>query len=187
MNTFGYVDNTIRLRSGCYLDLADPQPDQFTFADIAGALSKICRFGGQSERFYSVAEHSWWCATYSYKDRQNEDCLRAVLMHDATEAFLGGVAKPIKIMSPEYARIESQMERVIAKKFNLDFRQYKWAIQDIDQAIQVSERLALFSDDNVIWPDEDRARVLGVAQCWDPVQAEREFTTFARDLGIKTS
>lgn len=46
-NTFGCVANSIRLRSGRYLDLADPKPDQFTLDDIAGALSKICRFGGQ--------------------------------------------------------------------------------------------------------------------------------------------
>lgn len=39
-NSFGCVNNTIRLRSGLYFDLADPKPEQFTFADIAGALSK---------------------------------------------------------------------------------------------------------------------------------------------------
>ncbi len=54
--TFGCGANTIKLRSGKYLDLKDPQPDQFDFEDIAGALAKICRFGAQCNEFYSVAE-----------------------------------------------------------------------------------------------------------------------------------
>mgnify|MGYP000629654760 FL=1 len=58
MGAFGCVNNTIRLVSGHYLDLANPMPDQFEIDDIAGGLSRICRFGGQCPQFYSVAEHS---------------------------------------------------------------------------------------------------------------------------------
>ncbi len=37
---FGCVGNTIRLRSGRYFDLSDPQEDQFTLEDIAGGLRR---------------------------------------------------------------------------------------------------------------------------------------------------
>ncbi len=84
---FGCVNNTIKLRSGRYFDFADPQPDSFTFADIAGALSKICRFGGQSPYFYSVAEHLWHCGNQAEQDNLHDHAIQAAIMHDATEAF----------------------------------------------------------------------------------------------------
>lgn len=31
---FGCINNTIRLRSGRYFDLANPSPEDFTFSDI---------------------------------------------------------------------------------------------------------------------------------------------------------
>jgi hypothetical protein len=58
---FGCVGSTIRLASGRYLDLAEPDPAVITIEDIAAGLSKLCRFGGQISRFYSVAEHSLAC------------------------------------------------------------------------------------------------------------------------------
>src|SRR5581483_7354063 len=111
---FGCINNTIRLRSGRYLDLADPRPDQFAFADIAGGLSKICRFGGQINHFYSVAEHCWHCCKLAGADGQCLETQVAVLMHDAAEAFCGDVVKPLKIMLPEYAEIERRVEAAIA-------------------------------------------------------------------------
>lgn len=100
---FGCVGNTIRLRSGLYLNLADPRPEQFTFGDIAGALSKICRFGGQIERLYSVAEHCVHCCDLARREGQNLDTQAAALMHDAAEAFCGDVVKPLKIMLPRFS------------------------------------------------------------------------------------
>lgn len=100
---FGCVKNTIRVRSGLYFDLLDPQPDQFTLSDIAGALSKICRFGGQIDYFYSVAEHSVHCFDQADRDGASPAVCRLALFHDAAEAFIGDVVKPLKVMLPEYA------------------------------------------------------------------------------------
>ena len=97
---FGCVRNTIRLRSGIYFDLADPKPEQIEITDIAGALSKICRFGGHCYRFYSVAEHCYHCSMVA------EASPLALLLHDAAEAFTGDIVKPLKIMLPEFAAIE---------------------------------------------------------------------------------
>ena len=103
---FGCVNNTMRLRSGCYFDLADPKPEHFRFADIAGALAKTCRFGGQIEHFYSVAEHSVHCAAQGESDGLPLGTQAALLMHDAAEAFTGDIIKPLKIMLPRYSTIE---------------------------------------------------------------------------------
>lgn len=187
-NTFGCVANTIRLRSGRYFDLTDPHPDQFTFHDIAGALSKICRFGGQINHFYSVAEHCVHCCQLAEKDGQNLDTQIAVLMHDAAEAFCGDVVKPLKIMLPEYAEIERRVESVIAEKFLIDFDRESAYVMEIDQAVLIAERRKLFSEDDVVWTGENEVRRVELdVRLWIPVTAESQFVKQARMIGIDTS
>jgi hypothetical protein len=182
---FGCVKNTIRLRSGRYLDLADPRPDQFTFADIAGGLSKICRFGGQIERFYSVAEHSVHCCELAERDGRCIDTQVAVLMHDAAEAFIGDVVKPLKIMLPDYARVERAVEAAVAEKFMIDFDRESVYVREVDHAILIAERNELFFRDNVTWTGEESVRKISIGvQCWSPQYAEVQFKKRARWIGI---
>lgn len=179
---FGCVGNTIRLRSGCYFDLSNPHEDQFTIKDIAGALSKICRFGGQIDCFYSVAEHSYWCATQAIYDGLTEFEVAAVLMHDAAEAFVGDIVKPLKMMLPEFSAIEDRVERVIEGKFGVDFRAYKSQIRKIDHEMLIAERRSMFSADDVQWAGEATVRRLVVDfQKWTPFEAERHFLRMAKD------
>lgn len=182
---FGCVGNTIRLRSGRYFDLSDPQPDQIEFSDIAGALSKICRFGGQIERFYSVAEHCYHCGLVAMHDGLSPDAIKAVLLHDATEAFVGDMVKPLKVMLPEYSEIELRVERAIEQKFDVDFAAHAEAVREIDFAMLIAERRAMFSVDDVQWTGEENARRLRVQfPCWNPPEAEAMLVIRARNAGI---
>lgn len=104
----------IRLRSGGYFDLENPEASSITLHDIASALSNICRFTGHSHRFYSVAEHSVHCSRLV----PAEDAL-AALMHDAVEAVVGDVSRPLKELLPEYKRIEKRCEAAILGRFGL--------------------------------------------------------------------
>lgn len=108
------VGPTILLRSGEYFDFENPENSIITIGDIAHALSNICRFTGHVHRFYSVAEHSV-LASYLVPP---EDAF-AALMHDAAEAVLGDVSKPLKSLLPDYRRIEDRVERAIFAKFGL--------------------------------------------------------------------
>ena len=183
--TFGCVGNTIKLRSGLYLDLAIPQPDQFTFLDIAGALSKICRFGAQIPRFYSVAEHSMLCAIQAYRDGHDNEVQAAVLLHDAAEAFIGDVVKPLKLMLPDYSRVESQMEKCIFDKYGIEHEKHKDIIREIDQSMLINERNQLFGADDTPWTDEHKARNLGVVCfCFSPEEAETHFVASAEAVGV---
>ena len=170
---FGHIGNRIKVRSGTYLDLSNPQPDQFTLLDIGAGLSKICRFGGQIQRFYSVAEHSYHCFNIARGDGLSLDVQLAVLFHDATEAFIGDVVKPLKLMLPQYSEVEARIERVIAEKFGIDFEAAKDAIASIDHAVLMAERREIFGADGVKWIGEDSARRLSIdVGYWPPELGE---------------
>lgn len=105
----------IQTQSGKVLDLEDPQPEDICISDIAAGLSKICRFGGQINTFYSVAQHSLFCHDQA---RRPYDKF-AMLMHDASEAYLGDVPSPLKALLPDYREIEARLQKVICDKYGI--------------------------------------------------------------------
>ena len=86
----------------------------------------------------------------------------AVLLHDATEAYVGDVVKPLKNMLSEYPHIERSIESAIQQRFNVDFTRWKNEIREIDHAVLIAERKALFSRDHVVWTGENEVRVISL-------------------------
>ena len=78
--------------SGRLWPLLAPRPDDVVWPDIAESLAKICRFGGHTRLHYSVAQHSVLVADLL------PPALRAYgLLHDAHEAFLGDITRPMRM------------------------------------------------------------------------------------------
>ena len=107
-----YTPNCIRTFTGIYVNIFEPTEDMFCIEDIAHALAHQCRFGGHLPRFYSVAQHS----VESMRHVPNSMAYD-MLMHDASEAYLLDLPKPIKLNMPQYNEIEDYMMAVLAKKF----------------------------------------------------------------------
>ena len=158
MNAFGCVGNTIPCDSGVYFDLAAPDPLTINIFDIAAGLSKACRFVGQCRKFYSVAEHCCHAVDIAVSDGLPAECVKAVFLHDAAEAYIGDVSKPLKLLLPDYQAIEQRVEAAIAACFQVDFDRWKNEIREIDQALLMAERRFLFPDDGVKWPGQDEVR-----------------------------
>jgi 5'-deoxynucleotidase YfbR-like HD superfamily hydrolase len=66
--------------------------------DIVRALPKINRFNGQTSVPYSVAMHSLMCKTVAFEvhDIRKPHELLAILLHDAAEAYIGDIVRPLK-------------------------------------------------------------------------------------------
>jgi uncharacterized protein len=135
-NVYDGIFNTV---SGQTINLRNPSTESIDITDIASALSKLCRFGGNTTEFYSVAQHSVLVALIA-----PENCKLEALMHDATEAYLGDVISPLKQLLREYKILEASFQKVIDNKFNLvSSSSIKEAIKGCDKQMLELEHLAL--------------------------------------------
>lgn len=148
----------------------DPRVDDIVPADIAHALSLICRYGGHVLRFLSVAEH---CVLMSYAVAP-ENALWA-LLHDATEAYVGDMVRPLKRSMPAYRAAEDRLMAVICERFGLD-PDCPAEVKIADTRILIDERSALMAPSHRPWTTLDGLEPLGVkVEGWSPRDAECEF------------
>lgn len=109
-------DGLFNSYTGKLIDLINPTADMIDIEDIAHALSQICRFGGHCSMPYNVAQHSVIVAALAPMELRKE-----ALLHDAAEAYVGDVIKPLKVLiEPLFEDIEDRFMQVICQKFNLD-------------------------------------------------------------------
>lgn len=102
----------ITTRSGNKIDLTCPNPDLLTIEDVAHALSNICRFNGHTKDFYSVAQHSILVSRMVPKEYK-----MCALMHDASEAYLGDVTRPLRQLITGYDVLENRIMELLAERF----------------------------------------------------------------------
>lgn len=112
--------------SGGGISLLDPSPDDVRLEDIAWHLAGINRFLGATSAPVSVAAHSLAVlALYRHEfPGAGPDELRAALMHDAHEAYLGDMTRPVKqalaTLAPgAWAALEQRMQAAIDRRFGL--------------------------------------------------------------------
>jgi len=123
----------------------DPKPEEIFINDIAHALSLICRYAGHCTGFYSVAQHSVYAAHLLPKE-----LALSGLMHDAPEAYISDMPKPVKIFLPEYNQIEKGIEETIALKYNLPWPMPS-KVKEIDWVLLKTEARDLMAPVNSDW------------------------------------
>lgn len=139
-------DPWIQVYSGRVIGLLNPTADDILLADIAHGLSNICRFHGSCTVFYSVAQHS--VGVSSLVSRENA---LWGLLHDASEAYLGDVARPLKIfLNGKYRKLEELFMKVICEKFDIPEREPP-EIKEADNNMLLTERRDLLLEQEEEW------------------------------------
>lgn len=173
--------------SGGMIRPLDPRAEDINIHDIAHALSNQCRFTGHTSHFYSVAEHAIHVSSLVPKHLK-----LTALLHDASEAYLSDIARPVKRaegFKEMYSHYEEQLEQATAERFGLTF---PW-----DPAIMQADNLLLSIEIHTLMPQTLRevfptpantdisllkeawspegVPVAPGLPCWDPSRAEIEF------------
>jgi hypothetical protein len=179
----------IQTLSGRRVNPLDAAVEDIDPGDIANALANLCRFGGHSKAFYSVAQHSVIVA--DLLERQGDatpDELMAALLHDAAEAYLGDVPHPVKHRSElgaQFRQAEKRLEAVINARFDLPEASDR--IKPIDRALLATER-RIFSMVTWRWPELDGITPLDIEiEPWSPARAREEFARRYEELAARRS
>lgn len=159
----------IQTYKGNLLHFMDPNPEEIDIEDIAHALSLTCRYSGHCSEFYSVAQHS-----FSISKIVRPELALAGLLHDASEAYISDLPRPIKRMIPEYKAFEEKLLANIFKRFGLDYPMSP-EIKRADTIMLATEQPVLMG--NVIEPWDLGEQPLKNYRIYPlaPQSAERQF------------
>ncbi len=96
-----------------------PTVDAINIQDIAHALGAVNRFNGHTSVPYSVAQHS--VLVSKCFESWGPDARLAALLHDASEAYLCDVPRPLKQLPAfePYRLAEDRLQQVIHAAFGL--------------------------------------------------------------------
>ena len=127
--------------SGEAFDPAQPDSQKIHIADIAHALSLLCRANGHFKRFYSVGQHCVNCALEAQARGYRPQVQLACLLHDASEAYLADITRPVKEHLTIYLELEARLQGAIYNKYltgALSQAEWEW-VQDIDNQLLLYE------------------------------------------------
>lgn len=133
--------------SGHYFDFLNPENNVVRVVDIAHALSNVCRFAGHTREFYSVAQHS-----VLVSDIVAPENALIALFHDAVEAYIGDVTRPLKNLLPEYRVIEARLQADIFRKLGLP--------EEIPAEVKQADLILLATEQRDLMPEHDDEWVL---------------------------
>lgn len=159
----------IQTYTGKVFDVRCPSPESIDLEDIAHALSMICRYNGHTTRFYSVAEH---CVVMSRM--VDEDVAFEALMHDAAEAYVSDLTRPVKQLVPAFEVMESRITSAIRHKFGLRGHHYPVEVTVADHRMLATERPQVMAPCARDWANVHEPYSVTL-ECWPPDKAELAF------------
>ena len=153
----------IMTRSHIMFDPLQPDPALIDIHDIAHSLSMLCRANGHFKSFYSVGQHCINCAREAAARGYSRRVQLACLLHDASEAYLSDVTRPVKQELPQYRLIEEPLQEAIWVKY-------------LGAPLTEAEDRQVFAiDDDVLW--HEFVNLMGAALSDDepPLAATPEY------------
>ncbi len=181
---------TIRTFTGRTIDMLAPRPEDIDLRDIARGLAWQCRFNGHVTGFASIAEHSVRVAYIVLHGQHDEALVRAGLLHDAAEAYVGDLVGPAKKAlrtlaggsSSAFDELERRWLRAIGRRFGLGNGLVK-----LPSVVKAADVRALAVEDHhhrglpLAWEPTWRDQCLHLP----PPAAERVFLVTCEELGVR--
>lgn len=176
----------IQTRTGRRFYPLDPRPEDVDLIDIAHALARQCRFSGHTSRFYSVAEHSVRVAMWVYERTHDPALAMLGLLHDASEAYLVDLPRPLK-RDPAFAAYlvaERACMDAILRHVGIYVAELPDVVKRADMALLSSEARVFMQPVSPEWEAEMPApEPMLHRPGWSPRRAEaafaRAFVAFA--------
>lgn len=138
----------VNTSSGHILDLTNLPVTRPPRTVFTRALSMVNRYAGQTIRPYPVSEHSVNLA--EHPEVIAAGLSRTTLLHDFSEALMNDIIRPVKVMLPEYTRLEEVVLRHIFMWWDEPFENLA-AFAEFDSRICADEMQALFIDPPPPW------------------------------------
>lgn len=162
----------------------DPRVEDVDLDEVAHGLSNICRFGGQIRRFYSVAQHSVYVSRCVAETVPG--FALAALLHDAPEAYLGDVIRPLKrggAVTQAWLDAEDSWAVVIGEALGLDIGNLPPEVKVADDRVLMAERRDLLAQPPEAWRERGYlAWDQKIDRSWEPAEAKRRFLLEYRAL-----
>lgn len=111
------MSNYITTYSKIKMNPLDAKNEEISINDIAHSLSLMCRANGHFPEFYSVAQHCICCCEEALARNYDDTVALACLLHDASEAYLADITRPVKHNLSTYLDIEKKLQESIYKKY----------------------------------------------------------------------
>lgn len=169
----------MKQRKGDYIEtytgkafyVLDPHYEDICIEDIAHSLSNMCRFAGHTKKFYSVAQHS-----VLVMSKLPTMYRLWGLLHDASEAYLVDLPRPIKhgsLLGDEYRKIEPVIQSMVYSKFGLRGEEPA-IVKEVDDRMIPTERRDLLVNSGRTWMG-GLAPYNEIIMPWSPDTAECVF------------
>lgn len=162
--------------------ILDPRAEDVRDLDIAHALSLMCRANGHFTRFYSVAQHCLNCLQEAKARGLDKRLQLAVLIHDASEAYISDITRPVKQYLPTYIDYEHSIQAMLYEHYGVGTlsEEEREMVAVIDDTVLFYEFEALHLRNFDEEPPEKKA-------CFDfnerkPTDVEQEFLQALQEL-----
>ena len=172
------ANDFIELASGRSMRPLAPEVGDILIMDIARGLSNQCRFSGQTQGHYSVAQHS----VHVSELLQTWGCSQMIqlwgLMHDASEAYLVDIPMPLKHAAAfaPYRDAEARLMKVICHRFALPIAEPE-RVRVADGVLLATEARDLMPFRPEHWKGLKEAPLIEKIVPWTCVAAEHNFIT----------
>lgn len=144
------------------LSLLDPDPAKINILDIVTALGHQVRYAGHTTKPVTILQHSVHVWLLARSNGASIDVQRQALWHDAAEAYLLDIPRPLKkLLGEAYSSLERKFNRVVGEALGVD-------LIDISPIVHYWDTLALAAE----------------CRLWRPVASWADWTGLPqRDLG----